>query len=136
MYVLISFRYGDWYTVLQRRIFKTDKVETVYDYDLEGTCFVIHSRDSRYIDEWVKQDDHYYVNQSASSPDIQSLRDLREWSANNFQCCKICLERHEDSLRRHNQLIERHGRLRGMELFGGAWDVSFDDVVLVLLVEL
>ncbi|KAF9246401.1 hypothetical protein BU15DRAFT_70495 [Melanogaster broomeanus] len=103
-----------------RRLFKTDEVETVYDEDLQGICYVVHKRDTAAIDEWVKHDDHYYVNQQASSPNVESLNDLENWPKNEYRCCKKCRGERQELLEQQNRLLERHGPLRGLELFSGA----------------
>ncbi|KIJ10522.1 cytosine-5--methyltransferase [Paxillus involutus ATCC 200175] len=103
-----------------RRLFKTDEAETVYDEDLQGICYVLHKRDTAIIDEWVQHDDHYYVNQQASSLNVKSIDDLDDWPKNEYRCCTKCRQEREELLERQRRLLERHGRLRGLELFSGA----------------
>lgn len=104
---------------MQRRLFKTDNVEIVHDEDLQGQCYVVHERDTDAIDEWVKHDDHYYVNQQVCSSKPKSLDDLRDWPKSEFKTCKGCHEAREELLERQSLLLKRHGRLRGLELFSG-----------------
>ncbi|KAL4067750.1 hypothetical protein V8B97DRAFT_1915370 [Scleroderma yunnanense] len=103
-----------------RQIFITDEVQIVHDCDLEGICYVIHSYDTESIDEWVKQDDHYFVNQAAPLLDVHSLDELHDWPEDQFQYCKQCRQDHDHALKYHSQLLQRHGWLHGMELFSGA----------------
>lgn len=91
----------------------------MHDDDLQGQCYVVHGLDSDTIDEWVKHDDHYYVNQRACSLEIKSLKGLQDWPESEFQSCKKCQQEREDLLERQSLLLKRHGRLRGLELFSG-----------------
>lgn len=104
---------------MQRRLFKTDEVEIVQDEDLQGQCYVVHEGDTDAIDDWVKHDDHYYVNQQSGSLGPKSLDDLQDWPKSEFKFCKKCHEEREDLLERQSLLLKRHGRLRGLELFSG-----------------
>lgn len=104
---------------MQRRLFKTDEVEIVHDEDLQGQCYVVHEHDTDAIDEWVKHDDHYYVNQQVYSLKPKSLGDLQDWPKSEFESCKRCREEREGLLERNCLLLKRHGRLRGLELFSG-----------------
>ncbi|KAF9227783.1 S-adenosyl-L-methionine-dependent methyltransferase [Gyrodon lividus] len=104
-----------------RRLFKTDETEMVYNEDLQGICYVVHKCDAAAVDEWVEHDDHYYVNQQTSSSlNVKSLDDLEDWPKNEYRCCKKCHRGREELLERQRRLLERHGRLRGLELFSGA----------------
>ncbi|KAF8559697.1 S-adenosyl-L-methionine-dependent methyltransferase [Imleria badia] len=103
-----------------RRLFKTDEVEIVHDEDLQGQCYVVHARDTDTIDEWVRHDDHYYVNQQACSLKPKSLDGLQNWPKSEFKSCKKCYEEREELLEQQSVLLQRHGRLRGLELFSGA----------------
>lgn len=94
-------------------------MEVVHDEDLQGQCYIVHARDTDTIDEWVKHDDHYYVNQQTCSLKPKSLDDLQNWPKNEFKSCKKCHEEREDLLERQSILLQRHGRLRGLELFSG-----------------
>lgn len=104
---------------MQRRLFRTDEVEIVHDEDLQGQCYLIHEHDTAAIDEWVKRDDHYYVNQQAYSSKPKSFDEIENWPKTEFRSCKKCHEEREDLLERQSLLLKRHGRLRGLELFGG-----------------
>lgn len=104
---------------MQRRLFKTDEVEIIRDEDLQGQCYVIHEYDTGTIDEWVKQDNHYYVNQQACSSKVNSIKAFKDWPKNEFRSCKKCCKEREELLEQQNILLERHGRLRGLELFSG-----------------
>jgi hypothetical protein len=104
---------------MQRRLFKTGQVEIVHDEDLQGQCYVVHKRDTDAIDEWVDHDDHYYVNQHARSPKPKSLDDLQDWPKSEFNSCKKCLDERVELLERRTLLLQRHGCLRGLELFSG-----------------
>lgn len=104
---------------MQRRLFKTDQVEIVHDEDLQGQCYVVHKRDTDAIDEWVQHDDHYYVNQQARSSKPKSLDDLQDWPKSELNSCKKCLDERVELLERRTLLLQRHGCLRGLELFSG-----------------
>lgn len=97
----------------------TRKVRTVHANDLEGICHVMYSRDVESIDEWVKRDDHFFVNQVASTPNVKSLDELQDWPEDQFRYCMNCRQDHDDIIRRQTELWQRHGHLRGMELFSG-----------------
>lgn len=71
------------------------------------------------VDEWVMHDDHYYVNQQACSLKPKSLNELKDWPVSEFRPCKKCHEEREELLERQSLLLQRHGRLRGLELFSG-----------------
>ncbi|KAF8447830.1 hypothetical protein L210DRAFT_978503 [Boletus edulis BED1] len=103
-----------------RRLFKTGEVEIVHDEDLQGQCYVIHERDTDAIDQWVKHDDHYYVNQEACSLKPKILDDLQNWPRSEFKSCTKCHEERKELLEQQSVLLQRHGRLRGLELFSGA----------------
>lgn len=91
----------------------------MHDEHLQGQCYIVHRCDVDAIDEWVKHDDHYYVNQQAGSLKPKSLENLQEWPKGEFKCCKRCHEERETLLERQSLLLQRHGRLRGLELFSG-----------------
>lgn len=94
-------------------------MESVHDEDLQGLCYVIHAHDTDAIDEWVKRDDHYYVNQYCYSSKPKSIDDLEDLPENDFRSCPKCHEEREDLMERESILLKRHGRLRGLELFSG-----------------
>ncbi|KAH7889609.1 S-adenosyl-L-methionine-dependent methyltransferase [Phlebopus sp. FC_14] len=103
-----------------RRLFKTNKIEMVYHEHLRGICYVIHEYNTAAIDEWVKYNDHYYVNQEAPLLEVDSLDSLKDWPGDRYQCCIKCHQEHKGLLDHQNRLLARQGRLRGMELFSGA----------------
>lgn len=91
----------------------------MHDEDLQGQCYVVHQRDTDAIDEWVEHDDHYYVNQQARSLKTKSFGDLADWPKSEFKSCSKCHGEREELLERRTLLLQRHGRLRGLELFSG-----------------
>ncbi|OJA16031.1 hypothetical protein AZE42_04288 [Rhizopogon vesiculosus] len=104
----------------ERRLFRTPLLEKTRPDNIRGQCFVVHETEDDEIDAWVAYDDHYYVHECADSLDVNSLDDLEPWSGNNFKHCVSCHEERQAHLTRRAQQLQRHGPLRGLELFSGA----------------
>ncbi|KAG1724751.1 S-adenosyl-L-methionine-dependent methyltransferase [Suillus paluster] len=104
----------------QRRLFRSQTREKTRPDDIRGQCFVVHETDDTIIDAWVTHDDHFFVNECADSLDVNSLDDLESWPGSQFRPCFQCLEEHRANLARRAQQLQRHGPLRGLELFSGA----------------
>lgn len=78
-----------------------------------------HLTDSDAIDQWVQHDDHYFVNQCAESATTGSVQDLQMLAPVEFKFCPVCHEDRVQQLSNAKRLLERHGPLRGLELFSG-----------------
>jgi len=83
-------------------------------------CYVQCLTDSDAIDEWVRHDDHYFVDQTADSVTIKSTKDLRPLAREDFKSCRTCYEDRIGELDNAEKLLQRHGPLRGLELYSGS----------------
>ena len=86
---------------------------------VDGKCYVQYLTDSDAIDEWVRHDDHYFVNQWADSMSTASTKDLQMLGRKEFKYCLVCYENRIEQLNNTKKLLERHGPLRGLELYSG-----------------
>ncbi|KAG6862076.1 hypothetical protein C0995_007206 [Termitomyces sp. Mi166 len=101
----------------ERRLYLTDNVEDLEDIDLvDGMCFVRHLTDTDEIDEWVSQDDHFYVNQRVHAQ-TGKLSDLDE---DILRQCDTCTTERKRKQEEQQKLLTRNGPIRCLELFSGA----------------
>lgn len=107
------------YLPFQRRLFKTSDIVTIDADKIDGKCYVQHLTDADVIDQWVKHDDHYFVNQWAESAATRSLNDIQMLDPVEFKSCQVCHKDRVQQLSNTERLLERHGPLRGLELFSG-----------------
>ncbi|KAF8891199.1 hypothetical protein BD779DRAFT_1513769 [Infundibulicybe gibba] len=87
--------------------------------DIDGKCYVRYLNDPQEIGEWVEHDDHFYVNEKVEHDDSNSPR-LKPLQRSVFKTCASCEAEHAGDLVRTNDSRNRHGPLRGLELFSGA----------------
>lgn len=81
---------------------------------LDGRCYVRYLRKRTEIEEWVKHDDHFYLNQKG---DIR--HGLFIIDDEDFDHCEVCQEARNDDIMRTQELFNQNGLLRGLELFSG-----------------
>ena len=86
---------------------------------IDGKCYVQYLTDADSIDEWVRHDDHYFVNQKGDSVSTTSTEDLELLASEDFKSCLACYENRLEQLENSSKLLERHGPLRGLELYSG-----------------
>ncbi|KAG2020168.1 hypothetical protein CC2G_005536 [Coprinopsis cinerea AmutBmut pab1-1] len=92
----------------ERRLVLSNHEGTVYPHSLSGVCFVQLLDDQNRIDDWVKDDDHFYVDPS-SLPSSKTLLP-----------CDICLSSHKATLQEIQRFIHSDKKAVAMELFAGA----------------
>ncbi|KNZ78480.1 DNA (cytosine-5)-methyltransferase 1B [Termitomyces sp. J132] len=100
-----------------RRLYLTDNEQIIYDIDLvDGMCFVRQLTDADEIDEWVTQDDHFYVNQIIDGR-TGKPRDLDNRAVRK---CDTCWRERRRKQEEQQKLLMRNGPIRCLELFSGA----------------
>lgn len=81
---------------------------------LDGRCYVRYLSERAEIEEWIKHDDHFYLNQKG---------DLRHGlfviDDEDLDGCEVCQEARFDDIMRVQELFNQNGPLRGLELFSG-----------------
>lgn len=102
-------------------MFKTSKIVNVDADRVDGKCFVAHLLVPAEIDQWVKTDDHYFVNQWAESTSIKSTDDLQELGVSELRLCQPCHKTRVEQLSYAERLLEKNGPLRGLELYSGMY---------------
>ncbi|KAI5900451.1 S-adenosyl-L-methionine-dependent methyltransferase [Schizophyllum commune H4-8] len=83
---------------------------------VHGKCYVkvLHTQSA--VDEWVEEDDHFYVGYRLRNGKLVRL------GPSQFHACAECMKLREDDLADIRRLQDRHGvngKLRGLELFAG-----------------
>lgn len=80
---------------------------------IDGVCYIQHLTDPKEIEEWVKHDDHFYVNQEGD------LDGLNRITSGDLMICKTCHKSRTQALQRREELRRHNSPLRTMELFSG-----------------
>lgn len=114
-------------TLLQRRLFRSDKIiEAVDAWQIEGKAYVVHPHhlSNQELQEWLSQDDHFYVDMCSESARPYSLDDLEALPPHGFKPCKTCHQARLESLHSDQDLHLTHQPLNGLELFAGAGGLS------------
>ncbi|KAL6300510.1 S-adenosyl-L-methionine-dependent methyltransferase [Sparassis latifolia] len=106
----------------ERRLFQTNVIADVDPSDIDGKAYVLASSQNN-LEEWLSQDDTFFVDRFAETVDVNCLDDLHEVPGCLHQC-KICLKQRRSEVKEQNRLLERWGPLRGLELFAGAGGLS------------
>lgn len=83
---------------------------------LDGMCFVRQLTDPDEIDEWVSQDDHFYVNQRVDD----RTKKLNDLDAGLLRQCVACSTERRRKQEEQQKLLIRNGPIRCLELFSGA----------------
>lgn len=94
---------------------------------IDGKAYVTHPShlpDSLDLQDWVKLDDHFYVDLFTDSSDPESLDELSSLPPRVFKTCTECTKEHQACLEEDMSLLKKHGPLRGLELFAGAGGLS------------
>jgi len=78
---------------------------------LDGRCYVRYLRELAEIEEWVKHDDHFYLNQKGNTQHGLFVIDDDH--------CEVCQEARKNDIMRAQELFNKNGPLRGLELFSG-----------------
>ncbi|CAA7271617.1 unnamed protein product [Cyclocybe aegerita] len=95
-------------------LFFTNDEIVISAHQLDGKCHISFMTDENKIQQWIKHNDHYYVNQEGDEEHLTPMDD------EDIKHCKIC--RNEDRERR--TMTKKFGltnsKLVGMELFSGA----------------
>ncbi|KAF5373890.1 hypothetical protein D9758_000794 [Tetrapyrgos nigripes] len=111
-------RYDDFKTegsVLQERRLVLGGGDANIDFpDIDGKCFVKHLEDEDEINEWIKSHDHYFLRNELQLGSISRLDPA------SFQSCENCLSEREEEITQRQTELDKHGPLRGLELFSGA----------------
>lgn len=81
---------------------------------LDGRCYVRYLRKCAEIEEWIKHDDHFYLNQKGDTR--HGLFSIGEEDVDH---CETCFEARRDDIVRAQELFKQNGQLRGLELFSG-----------------
>lgn len=81
---------------------------------LDGRCYVRYLRNQEEINKWIQHNDHFYLNQKGDSK-----RGLFHIEKDDLEFCHECLSTRECDLTRAEDLFNRNGPLRGLELFSG-----------------
>lgn len=110
-------------------MFQTSDTIKIDTSRIDGKCYVQYLKDSDFIDEWVQPDDHYYVNQESEALSIASIDDLQIMAPEQFKFCLACYEDRVEQLKNAKKLLERHGPLRGLELYSGNTFTSFMQIL-------
>ena len=100
-------------------MFQTSDTIKVDTSRIDGKCYVQYLKDSDTINEWVQHDDHYYINQQSETVSAASISDLQSLAPEQFKFCLACYQDRVERLENTKKLLERHGPLRGLELFSG-----------------
>ncbi|KAF8643762.1 hypothetical protein AX16_008781 [Volvariella volvacea WC 439] len=99
-----------------RRLYLEFEVTAISMDQLDGVCYVKYLTQASEIEEWVKESDHFYLNEELRGQD----RILCRMNEDHFYNCKRCMRVEEKRL----EQVERYKRynqpLRGLELFSGA----------------
>ena len=83
---------------------------------LDGRCYVRYLRERAEIEEWVKHDDHFYLNQKGNTQ--HGLFVIHD---EDLDHCEVCQEARNDDIVRAQELFNQNGPLRGLELFSGKY---------------
>ncbi|KAG6851305.1 hypothetical protein H0H93_011741 [Arthromyces matolae] len=101
----------------ERRLYFTDTEQVIDDGDLiDGKCFIKQLADIEDINDWVRHDDHFYVNQGV---DIET-RELYDLDDDALEECDICESQRRRTWKEQQKLLARNGPIRCLELFSGA----------------
>ncbi|KAI0373036.1 S-adenosyl-L-methionine-dependent methyltransferase [Pilatotrama ljubarskyi] len=106
-----------------RRLFQSEVYTSVKPACISGKAYVACPPSAREVEDFVKQDNHFYCDLQAESLSVQSLDDLERLSGGISQCDLCCTAVMEAALE-SDRLVWTHGRLRGLELFAGAGGLS------------
>ncbi len=101
-------------TPFQRRLYLTSRTGEIDPERLNGRCFVKHLGNHKEIDNWIRHNDHFYLNQKGDS-----RRGLFYIEEEDVEYCQECLGTREDDITRAESLFEKNAPLRGLELFSG-----------------
>ncbi|KAF5357987.1 hypothetical protein D9756_001474 [Leucocoprinus leucothites] len=99
----------------ERRLYLTPRAGEIDPERLDGRCYVRYLRKHREIEEWIRHNDHFYLNQKG---DLK--HGLFSIDEEDLDYCGLCLEARNDDISRAQELFEQNGPLRGLELFSGA----------------
>ncbi|KAF7965632.1 hypothetical protein HWV62_42606 [Athelia sp. TMB] len=117
-------RKAEWHVPVstdERCLFQTDEVlQEVSMESIDGKCYARQLFDTSAIDEWVKHPNHFYFNRKAESWDIKTTSQLQKLGSSKIPCCETCMDEHIQNLAGAERLLQKHGPLRGLELFAGA----------------
>lgn len=91
---------------------------------MDGKCYVRQLTVSHKIDDWVRHQDHFYVNQWAESKGIETTDSLQELAPDELECCSSCHIDHVQELAHAERLLRKNGPLRGLELFSGKTNLT------------
>ncbi|TFK42486.1 S-adenosyl-L-methionine-dependent methyltransferase [Crucibulum laeve] len=108
---------GQELTCDERRLYVSkdnDNVITITPEELDGVCFVRHLTDFNEIESWVKNEDHFYLNQ------VGTIKQLCTIEEDEFPICEVCDKEHARKIEHQEMLRLRNAPLRGLELFCGA----------------
>ena len=82
---------------------------------IDGHCYVLRLGRAEDIEDWIRHPDHFFVLLLTDTADL-TLPDQ-----DTFPACKQCLLAGVRELQEEDEFRTQHTKLRGMELFSGAW---------------
>lgn len=106
----------------QRCLILTDHIRDFDISDIEGKAYAAHpdSLESRELEDWVAQDDHFLVKWKALIYPPKRISKLQPLHRKALTRCKTCHDERMISLEEDKELLKQHGPLRCLELFAGA----------------
>ncbi|OCH93875.1 S-adenosyl-L-methionine-dependent methyltransferase [Obba rivulosa] len=107
-----------------RRLFATPTTIEVEACAIEGKAYIKACRTSQELDEWLQDDDHYYVDLWAQSLQVTSLKGFMELDRSSTRSCARCLQAHIFKQDELSQFTKQRGPLRALDLFSGAGGLS------------
>ncbi|KAK7034044.1 hypothetical protein VNI00_012475 [Paramarasmius palmivorus] len=99
----------------ERRLYLKPDIERIDFAKIDGKCYARHLVNQATIADWIKNDDHWYLNEKENEDG-----DLVHLKSKHFKVCDHCLSERESELREFKDNLKGNGRLRGLELFSGA----------------
>ncbi|KAG6854702.1 hypothetical protein C0991_002414 [Blastosporella zonata] len=100
----------------ERRVYLTDRKSTVKPSEVDGICHVRVLTDINMINEWVRHDDHFYVNERINS-ETGELSPIKKGSVSR---CVPCDEERKKNREEEEKLSTMYDPIRCLELFSGA----------------
>lgn len=97
---------------IQRRLIVSETTDKIILEDVDGKCFIRHIAKSSDIEDWIQDDDHYFVSQKKENDLLVRL------PRNEFKEC-ICVNERWEQSKQNRLALLRHGPIRALELFAG-----------------
>lgn len=91
---------------------------------LSGHCYVrrIKTSDTSAIEEWIKHDDHFFVNSKVDSEEMGRPERL---GSGDLPSCSECSEKRDLLLDKKQAYLDSTEKLVGLELFAGAGGLGY-----------